>query len=287
MKINESAIRRIIREEAQRVMKEGSDDSIMISDSKIQRFDFDNDGSIRFSIIMIGNIGREPLIVKSFYSMKYSVDRDGRVTTSEPMGENEYVVLINREPVDEEMKEEITSSAVVQDAEERAAMEAGEDFLDQHEAEILEDYNDGADERRDPYGYRGVSPLDEAKKKSAKKKEVNGKRKKHHASVDVAKSTTTKAIGKPATAKGGKRKIKEGYKEQGESGALSREIAHEIIKALGQSRARGLYSKIMSGDQSMLDTLVEYILDFSDGKVTDDDVPDFIDSTLDALDALT
>lgn len=43
----------------------------------------------------------------------------------------------------------------------------------------------------------------------------------------------------------------------------------------------------MSGDQSALDALVEYILDFSDGKVTDDDVPDFINSTLDALDSLT
>ena len=154
MKINESAVRRIIREETQRVMKEGADDSIMISDSKIQRFDFDNDGSIEFSIIMIGNVGSEPLMVKYLYSMKYSVDRDGRVTTSEPIGENEYAVLINREPVDEEMKEEIVSSAAVQDAEERAAMEAGEDFLDQHEDEILEDYNDAGDERRDPSGYR-------------------------------------------------------------------------------------------------------------------------------------
>ena len=43
MKINESVIRRIIREETQRLMKEGADDSIMISDPKIQRFDFDND----------------------------------------------------------------------------------------------------------------------------------------------------------------------------------------------------------------------------------------------------
>ena len=287
MKINESVIRRIIREETQRLMKEGADDSIMISDSKIQRFDFDNDGSIEFSIIMIGNVGREPLMVKSLYSMKYSVDRDGRVTTSEPIGENEYAVLINREPVDEEMKEEIVSSAAVQDAEERAAMEAREDFLDQHEDEILEDYNDFADERRDPSGYRGVSSLDEAGKKSAKKKEVNGRHKKRHAGVEITKLSITKATGKPAAAKGGKRKIKEGYKEQGESGALSREIAHEIIRELGPSRARGLYSKIMSGDQSTLDTLIEYILDFSDGKVTDDDIPDFIDSTLDALDALT
>lgn len=170
MKINESVIRRIIREEAERVMKESADDCIMISDSKIQRFDFDNDGSIEFSIIMIGNFGREPLVVKSLYSMKYSVDRDGRVTTSEPIGENEYAVLISREPVDEEMKEEIVSSAAVQDAEERAAMEAGEDFLDQHEDEILEDYNDAAEERRDPSGYRGVSSLDEAKRRVQKKK---------------------------------------------------------------------------------------------------------------------
>ena len=287
MKINESVIRRIIREETQRLMKESSSDSIMISDSKIQRFDFDNDGSVRFSIIMIGNVGREPLMVKSLYSMKYSVDRDGRVMTSEPMGENEYAVLINREPVDEEMKEEIVSSAAVQDAEERAAMEAGEDFLDQHEDEILEDYNNFADERRDPSGYRGVSSLDEAGKKSAKKKEVNNERKKRHANVNITKSATTKVTEKPAAAKSKKKKIKEGYKELDESDALSREIAHEIIRELGQSRARELYSKIMSGDQSMLDTLVGYILNFSDGKVTDDDVPDFIDSTLDALDMLT
>lgn len=105
--------------------------------------------------------------------------------------------------------------------------------------------------------------------------------------MEVTKSAITKAAEKHVAAKGGKRKIKEGYKEQGESGALSREIAHKIIRELGPSRARGLYSKIMSGDQSTLDTLVEYILDLSDGKVTDDDIPDFIDSTLDALDALT
>jgi hypothetical protein len=282
-------------------MKEGNGDSIMISDSKIQRFDIDNDGSVRFSIIMIGNIGREPLMVKSLYSMKYSVDGSGRVTTSEPMGENEYAVLINREPVDDEMKEEIISSAAVQDAEERAAMEAGEDFLDQHEDEILEDYNDAGDERRDPSGYRGVSYLDEAGKdrgspyafkKSAKKKK--GERKQQAVGVSAAKKSAKKLDDKsgaaaraPVEAKDKKKKIKEGYRELDGPDILSREIAHKIIRELGQSRARGLYNKIMSGDQSMLDTLVEYILDFSDGKVTDDDIPDFIDSTLDALDALT
>jgi len=300
MKINESVIRRIIREEAGRVMKESAGDSIMISDSKIQRFDIDNDGGVRFSIIMIGSIGSEPLMVKSLYFMKYGVDSSGRVTTSEPMGENEYAVLINREPVDDEMKEEIISSAAVQDAEERAAMEAGEDFLDQHEDEILEDYNDAADERRDPSGYRGVSYLDEAGKKrgspyafkkSEKKKEEH---KQQAVGVSAAKKSAKKLDDKsgaaaraPVEAKDKKKKIKEGYRELDGPDILSREIAHKIIKELGQSRARGLYNKIMSGDQSMLDTLVEYILDFSDGKVTDDDIPDFIDSTLDALDALT
>lgn len=91
----------------------------------------------------------------------------------------------------------------------------------------------------------------------------------------------------PVEAKDKKKKIKEGYRELDGINTLSREIAHKIIREIGQSRARRLYSEIMSGDQSMLDTLVEYILDFSDGKVTDDDIPDFIDSTLDALDALT
>ena len=198
MKINESVIRRIIREETQRLMKEGADDSIMISDSKIQRFDFDNDGSIEFSIIMIGNVGREPLMVKSLYSMKYSVDRDGRVTTSEPIGENEYAVLINREPVDEEMKEEIVSSAAVQDAEERAAMEAREDFLDQHEDEILEDYNDAGDERRDPSGYRGVSYLDEAGKKRKKRARptspAKGEKKKIKESLNISDRDLRKII---------------------------------------------------------------------------------------------
>ena len=198
MKINESAVRRIIREETQRLMKESADDSIMISDSKIQRFDFDNDGSIEFSIIMIGNVGREPLMVKSLYSMKYSVDRDGRVTTSEPIGENEYAVLINREPVDEEMKEEIVSSAAVQDAEERAAMEAGEDFLDQHEDEILEDYNDAGDERRDPSGYRGVSYLDEAGKKRKKRARptspAKGEKKKIKESLNISERDLRKII---------------------------------------------------------------------------------------------
>ena len=198
MKINESAVRRIIREETQRLMKESADDSIMISDSKIQRFDFDNDGSIEFSIIMIGNVGREPLMVKSLYSMKYSVDRDGRVTTSEPIGENEYAVLINREPVDEEMKEEIVSSAAVQDAEERAAMEAGEDFLDQHEDEILEDYNDAGDERRDPSGYRGVSYLDEAGKKRKKRARptspAKGEKKKIKESLNISDRDLRKII---------------------------------------------------------------------------------------------
>lgn len=144
-------------------------------------------------------------MVKSLYSMKYSVDRDGRAMTSEPMGENEYAVLINREPVDEEMKEEIVSSAAVQDAEERAAMEAGEDFLDQHEDEILEDYNDAGDERRDPSGYRGVSYLDEA-----------GKKRKTPAGTLAAlkkgekKSVERKKRARPTSpAKGEKKKIKE------------------------------------------------------------------------------
>ena len=212
MKINESVIRRIIREETQRVMEESAGDSIMISDSKIQRFDIDNDGSVRFSIIMIGSIGREPLMVKSLYYMKYSVDGSGRVTTSEPMGENEYAVLINREPVDDEMKEEIISSAAVQDAEERAAMEAGEDFLDQHEDEILEDYNDAGDERRDPSGYRGVSYLDEAGKKRRNSNGTPAQRKKD----------------KKNSGGGVKRKIKESLNISERD--LRKIIAEEIIK---------------------------------------------------------
>jgi hypothetical protein len=161
---------------------------------------------------MIGNIGREPLMVKSLYSMKYSVDSSGRVTTSEPMGENEYAVLINREPVDDEMKEEIISSAAVQDAEERAAMEAGEDFLDQHEDEILEDYNDAGDERRDPSGYRGVSYLDEAGKKRRNSNGTPAQRKKD----------------KKNSGGGVKRKIKESLSISERD--LRKIIAEEIIK---------------------------------------------------------